>query len=259
VTLQVDVSNTNRLTGTVTDGVWLADLRGNRALFSVTNASPFAGNYTLALRGTNGGPLLPEGDGFGRATVSSAGQIKLTGVLADAAKLTQTATVSENGEWPLYVSLYGGQGQVIGWLTFTNGFFNLLGGPVSWFKPAVVNGKLYPAGFDFTAPVTGGSYDPLAIPLATLPNGYVALVSGNLPANITNLVRWSGTSTVTNLSTNKLTLKLSTATGLFKGAVVDPATAKSIPFSGVVLQHNNGEWLGYFLNAGRSGEVIVAP
>jgi hypothetical protein len=159
-----------------------------------------------------------------------------------------------NGEWPLYVSLYAGQGQLLGWLTFTNSGQENVGGDVDWIKNAITGAGFYPNGFNFDLHVTGSVYNPAASPLINFANGMLVLTGGNLPSAVTNTVTVAGASAT---GANKLSLKLSAANGTFKGSVPDPP-GKPISFSGVFLQNQNfGS--GYFLGTTQSGRVFFAP
>jgi hypothetical protein len=255
--LNINLTNNDLITGTVSDpGNWSADVRAIRAVPNSKTAHPaFAGNYTLIFPGTNGGPQFPFGDGYGTVAVSTAGKIKLTGSLADGTKLSQSAVASVNGDWPLYVSLYAGQGQILGWLSLTNSGVENVGGDVSWIKAAMPTAKFYPSGFDFDTHATGSSYNSAAVPLINFTSGVVILTGGNLSDGITSGVTVNGISVT---STNKLTLKLSAAKGTFKGTVANPPGKAVIPFSGVYLQNQNfGS--GYFLGTNQSGRVFFGP
>jgi len=162
-----------------------------------------------------------------------------------------------NGQWALYVSLYGGQGQILGWLTFTNSAQEDLGGDVNWIKGMIPTAAFYPGGFNFETHASGSFLNPAANPLLGFTDGMVVLTGGNLLENITNNVSVSG-ATVMNLSSNKLSLKLSASKGTFKGSIVDPASGASIPLNGVLLQ-KQGFGSGYFLGAGESGRIFFGP
>ena len=63
---------------------------------------------------------------------------------------------------------------------------------------------------------------------------------------------------VTSAAGSKLSLSISSATGLFRGAVVDPRTGKNLQFQGAIYD----DWdvgLGYFLNPAQSGQALIAP
>lgn len=260
LSLAVDLNDNSVITGSVTDNsaTWTADVL--RATLAGLNAQagPVPGNYTLAFQGTTGDAQLPTGNGCATANLNSNGSIKLSGSLADGAKVSQSAAVSEAGEYPLYASLYGGQGQLLGWLLFTNSMPETFGGTVNWIKSAGAPGKLYTNGFNFETAVTGSFYNPKAAPLIGFSTGVVILSGGNLSQNITNFVNVTNGMTVVNTSANKLTLKLSASKGTFSGSVADPATGATKAFSGVFLQSED-VGLGYSPGTNQSSSVFFGP
>jgi hypothetical protein len=262
VNLQLDLTNgTDRVTGSVTDGTWTATLAGDRAIYDgKTKLAPQAGSYTLILPGAHGSTNEPAGDSYGALTVAENGAISFTGTLADGTKVTPSAPVSKYGQWPLYASLYGGQGVLWGWLSFTNA--SVLGGPIAWTKLPLKT-QYYPAGFSLTAQALGTRYFPPAtetnvLGLTTSTNLTLTLEGGGLAKGITNLITLAVNSHVTPLSGPKLSLTLTPSTGGFAGSVVNPATSKPVSFGGVLLQGRKfGS--GFFLGADGSGEVRLEP
>jgi len=254
LSLTINLNDSNFITGTITDpGSWTADVRAVRTAASA-NAAAVTGNYTLVFPGTNGSAQLPAGDGYATVTVSTAGKIKLKGSLADGSPISQNAALLADGEWAFYDSLYAGQGQMLGWLAFTNSVSEDLGGDVSWFKPGQ-NAKLYPAGFDFNTHATGSIYNPAATPPIDFSSGVVILSGGNLANPITTGVSVSGTSVS---STNGLSLKISAVKGTLKGSFANPAGKGTIPFNGVFLQ-NQDFGSGYFPGTNQSGRIYFDP
>ncbi len=238
-----------------------ASLAGDRAAFDGRqNIAPQAGQYTMIIPGTSGSSSLPGGDSFATVTVNPAGKIKLAGSLADGTKLTQSAAVSKNGDWPFFVSLYGGQGTILGWLTFQTTPTNDLSGDLVWIKPGIATAKFYPAGFNFATSALGFRYHRPATgsTLFNFTNGTLVLDGGDLPQPITNRIAIGANNRVTNLSSNRLTLTFKTSTGLFTGRVVNPATTKSLSFNGVALPDAE-LGLGYFLGTSQSGEALLGP
>ncbi len=141
VMLQIDLTNgTDRITGTVSDGTTTSAVTANLSPFNIkTNPAPqYAGNYTIVLPPNPGdtGPSFPQGNGYGSLKVDAGGKIRLSATLGDGTRISQTATVSENGMWPVYIPLYVKQGSIEGFVTFTNivGVSDL-GGTLTWFKP----------------------------------------------------------------------------------------------------------------------------
>ncbi|MBI3853018.1 MAG: immunoglobulin domain-containing protein [Verrucomicrobia bacterium] len=255
-------SQSDQITGRVTDGKWVSPLLGHRAVFnSKTRPSPYAGQYTLVIPGRANDPSVPAGDGFGSVRVDSSGKLKFTGLLADGTKISQGVGLSKNGLWPLYVPLYSGQGSLVSWLTFTNQPKSDLKGTVSWIKPANRNSRLYPNGFNhgcevlgsvYTAPVGGRGH------VLNLANASVMFSGGNLASSFTNAVTMASNNRVANLSANRLSLIFSSATGTFKGSVEDPASRATWTFSGTVLQKLN-VGCGFLLGNNQSSQVGIAP
>ncbi len=261
VLLQMATADNSRITGTVGNGTWLAALDAERSSWNApTNAAPFMGKYTLTLPGTSNPADLtqPQGDSFGSLTVSAAGKVTFSGVLADNTAFTQTATVSQNWQWPLFVSLYGGKGQILGWLNF-NSAPPQLGGGCNWIKPTNTS-KFYPAGFIHQTNVTGSLYSPPAgTPLLNFPNGTLTLLGGNYFTSFTTRATNTTGNPLLYRGTNKLSLTLNSPTfGLFKGSVVDPVSLKTVSFKGALLQTQQVA-SGFFLGTNQSGRVSFGP
>lgn len=258
---QVATNDYNLVTGAVSDGSWIAQLQAERAAYKIGNFTLSAGNYTVVFPGyANGGTLAPEGAGYGAVTVSPSGQIQLSGALSDGTSLEKTSLLVGTGDWPLYVSLYGGRGQILGWLTFTNS--KSLGGRFSWIRGPISKATLYPGGFDIETNASGSSFQsPSAAtgPLLDFSTGLLVLTGGDLAAPITNEVTITSNGKVQdNTLTNKLTLTVGKGRGLFTGTVRNPETGRTLGFHGVVLQ-NLGAGFGYFLGTNQSGGVYLGP
>jgi hypothetical protein len=265
LTLQLSVGGANQpdqISGYLTDGSWVSSLSGDRAVFnSRTNPAPYAGNYTLIIPGQNGDPSLPVGDGFGTVQVNSNGLATFSGTLADGTAVSQSATLSQQGLWPLYIALYSGQGSLLSWLAFTNQPGNDFNGLLSWIKPANPAATYYPAGFTNQCLAIGSAYLKPATSgsnVLNLTNAGVVFSGGNLAADFTNSVVFGPSSQITNLSSNPLTLTFSLSAGTFKGSVTDPATGNSLPFSGAVFQKQSAAY-GFLLGTNLSSQVLITP
>src|SRR5262249_12679256 len=152
-----------------------------------------------------------------------AGAVALTGTLADGSAIVQRAPLSKDGQWPFYVSLYGGKGSILSWVTFTNPP-SRVGGRLNWSKPALATSKYYPSGFNVESMFTGSVYVPpvgVTNRILSFSNGVVMCQGGNIVSPLTNNVVIASNNKVTNLSSNKLVLTIAPATGLFSGSVVD--------------------------------------
>ena len=256
--LDLSPNSTDRILGTLSDGAWRSELEANRTVFPVTtNASPWAGPYTVVLPGTNDPATGPAGDGYGSVKVDAAGNVKLGGKLADGTTLSQKASLSKSGQWPLYLSLYSKKGSLCSWVQFdTNLPATSLGGVVNWFKPPSTKG-LYAAGFTNVTQLAGSSYSPPSTKtnrVVEITNGTVTLSGGNLGGDLTNAVTLGQDNKVT--STNPgFTLSFTLPSGLFKGTFLNPDTARKTYFNGVLLQNGNlGS--GFFSGTNRSGQVL---
>jgi uncharacterized repeat protein (TIGR03803 family) len=247
-TLQLVTTNQS-ISGTVTDGTFLSILNGNRDVFSHSNqATRFAGQYTLIIPGTNL-PATPFGTSYGTVKVDDLGNIRLAGSLADGTAISQSSVVSKDGNWPLYINLYRGNGSLWGWVNFTNQTLTTSSG-ISWISTGnPARNALYGSGFDDQgATLTGGLYQPGR----NLPPGLiVTLQGGDLPSIIS----------ITNFSenTNKLTLKTNDNTGVVSGSFANPNDPKqTLKFNGVILQGQTNAQ-GYFLGSNQSGIFTLGP
>jgi hypothetical protein len=260
ITVQLQIEGANTIGGSISDGTATAQLTGDRAMFDGRNSlAPQQGQYTLIIPGSDDVQHAPGGDSFGAVTVDKSGRVRLSLALADGTKASQSAMVSTNGQWPLYISLYSAQGLVLSWINFANAPGSDLGGDLSWIKPSSAKSKYYSDGFaNESTLVSGSSYTRpgRGSTVLSLPNGMIAF--NDLPQTITNKFALGANNRVTNLSSNKMTLSFSPSTGLFNGRVTTPTNSQAITFTGAVLQkYNLGA--GYFLGHGQSGEVLLFP
>lgn len=254
LTVQLQLSPTNNLlTGTVSDGDWTAQLVADLAVYSRTNPAPQAGKYTLVIPPSASGSNEPAGNGFGAVTVSDLGTVTFSGTLGDGTPVATSGVVAD-GLWPLYLPLYGGKGAIFGWLTFTND--TSFGGQVAWFKQPEAN-KPYPAGFTNSPDVFGSAYHYTnGMALVSFSNGTLSLTNGGLAESIVSQLLVTRDNEATNASGDKLTF--TTATGLFKGSVKNPATGKPVTVAGALLQNDN-IGAGLFMGDNETGDVLLIP
>jgi len=250
----------DQIYGSISTSNWLASVLGDRALFNtLTNPAPQAGAYTMLLWRT-GGTSAAQGHSYGTLTVSRAGVVSLAGALADGSKITQSAPLSKGGLWPLFVPLYSGKGLLSSWVYFANSAQTDFSGVLSWIMQTNATAKYYPGGFTNQFAVYGSSYTPpnTTNRVLNLSSAQLSFSGGNLAENFSDSVVLGANNQVTDLSSNRLTMLFSTATGTFTGNVVEPMTGKLWPFSGAVLQKLN---LGYGFLAGTnaSSQVYVLP
>ena len=86
------------------------------------------------------------------------------------------------------------------------------------------------------------------------PLGQILLENANLSPSITNGLSIDTNNKITG--TNKLVLSFTTATGLFRGTVMNPDTLKPIAVNGALLQKQNLGF-GYFLGTNQTGGVTL--
>jgi hypothetical protein len=248
------------LTGTITDGDWNASLSAHRAVFnSRTNPAPYAGSYTVIIPGIPGSEAAPQGYGFGTLKVDSSGKAKFVGSLADGMPVTQSVLISQEGDWPLYDSLYGGKGFLwAGLVIDTSQTSDDLHGDLSWIKKAQ-NAKFYPGGFTNGVTAIGSLYQkPNGGQIINMSDGSVSFSGGNLSSSFANSITLTADNKVVNDSDNKLTMSFALATGLFHGSVAPPDGSHDLSYRGVAFQKGNKAY-GYFLGTDQSGSVVVSP
>jgi hypothetical protein len=251
--------SSDHLTGTITDGNWTASLDARRPVFNSQNPAPFAGSYTVVIPGVSGSQTAPQGYGYGTLKVDATGKAKFVGSLADGTTVTQSASISQDGDWPLFGSLYHGQGLLWAPMTIdTSRASDDIHGPLSWIK-AQQNAKFYPDGFDVEVTGIGSLYQKPAAGtrIIDLSDGTVSFDGGNLNNPFANSITIDTNNKVANQSDNKLTMAFATPTGLFKGTATSP-DGQNVSFRGAAFQKVNRAY-GYFLGADQSGSVVVGP
>ena len=259
VTWAVDLGGSDQIRGTIGDGSWTAQLLGDRAVYSAIRPAPWAGLYTLAIPGTPGATLVPEGDSYGTARVEANGFVNLKGYLADHSSIAIRVSLSESGHWPLYASLYGGKGTLLGWVTLADQTTTDFDGLMSWIKPALPTSKYYAGGFTNEPSLAGARYTPstgVTNRILSLTNGLVLLDGGDLSQSFTNAVVLGPGNKLTNASPNSLALTFNPASGLFRGSFLPAGNTRPFAFKGAVLQKAN-EGSGYFLGTNQSGRVLI--
>jgi hypothetical protein len=246
-----------RISGSITDGVWSAPLSGGRSPAS----SPFAGEYTVVILGTSDNANLPAGDGYATLHVAADGLGTLSATLPDGMQFSQSAYVTEAGDWPLYVSMYIGQGAVLSWLAFTNQPGSDVSGDLVWIKQAGASPTSFPLGFTQRTKAIGSRY---VAPAATgkvveLSGAVVSFSGGSLASSFHNVVSVNVGSQVVNLSPNPMTFAVNPGLGTFSGQVIQPENGLQHNFGGVILQKQNAGYGTMIGTPNGSRVVLVAP
>jgi hypothetical protein len=242
--------NNDEIVGQVSSGTtWSAQL------LAVTKASTTASKNSLVLSVNSENSTTPSGDSFGTMSLNKSGDIQWSGVLPDGVKVSQKSALSKNGIWPLYSSLYGGSGSLIGWLQLTNGNTDI-GGSAVWVLPPNKS-TLFKDGLTNELNATGSS---LTSPSGTSGSSSTMMIFTGAPFifPVTNCVTISGKTGQS--PDNSLTLSVDAKNGLFTGSVVDPDSSQTLSFQGALLE-KSGIGGGFFLNANKDqgGKVYLAP
>jgi hypothetical protein len=252
------------LFGTLSGAGWVASVSGDRLSFNAkTNPAPWAGTYTLVLPGQEGTDG-PAGHSYGAVKVTTAGAVSFAGSLGDGVKVSQAASLSKEGMWPFYASLYSSKGLIISWLTVSNNpSANIpdVGGLASWIKLADPLSKVYPAGFTNQCNAAGAVYlKPATITqhVIHVNTARVSFAGGNLLGAFTNDVDIIASSKVVNGSTNLMSMSFNLSSGTFSGHVLDPYSKKSKSFGGVVLQKFTAGY-GMLMGTNQTSQVEVTP
>jgi len=261
VEFQVDPDDPDLITGTVSSdsyyGAWTADLVADRAVNDGKYSISYdAGRYTMILLGDPTTTNNPAGHSWGTIKVNGAGRLKFAGSLADGTKVTQSATLSKDGYWPFYISLYQGEGAIYSWLQLNGSVDEDVSGDVTWIRPAVPGAWYYPDGFALLVQADGSDYvrPPKGVRILNVANAQIQFNWGDLYQNFTNHVFLDDRNRVLNYSANGLNMKFSLSKGTYRGSVLDPSTWTWFRFQGVVLQRYDLA-PGYFLGWDESGEV----
>lgn len=255
--LQVD-DDGDVLVGTISDGEWVSNLVADRATFNARqNPAPQAGKYTLIFPGAVDASVAPGGDSFGAVTVRPNGALRFKGSLADGTKVSQSVSLSKNGQWPLYVPLYSRKGSIIGWLNVSNEGEGDISGLVDWFKPELPRARHYRDGFVLQTEAVGSPFNfTRGMSVIDLDNPLLVLEDGNLSEPLVLPVVMDARNNVNDPTDRKTRVRFTTSSGLFKGNVTNPEGRKALRVNGVALQ-NRGFASGYFLGTDQSGRVLL--
>src|SRR5262249_26112279 len=153
----------------------------------------------------------------------------------DGTPFTCSATLSKDGEFPVYSQLYNNHnGSLLSWLEFTNRANSDFNGLVSWIKPSSPANTRYPSGFAVSAECLGSAYASTNA-LLSFSNGYMSFSGGEMGYGFVDAVRLTTSGQLVNLSSNALWFASIRANGVFGGWAVNPATGRSATYSGVAF------------------------
>ena len=256
----------------------VADLA--RAPFhSRLNPAPVAltGRYTMIIPSAEDtGIDEPGGDGFASLTIASSGRVKLTGVLGDGVRFTESACLSADDQFALYANLYGRNplgGQVGGTMTLRDeSGVSDFDGVLQWRKIPSEKEKIYPLGFEVTAAAVGSVFispdrgERVLTQLADQHfNAELSFIGPTAPPPtggsdgiLDRVLSWAENNRLTHFGPEKLRASANSRTGLITGSFFDPASRTRVSFKGAGLQ-KQGVAGGNFVNGDSSGAVRILP
>ncbi len=261
ITLQLDVdpAGSKTLNGLVTAGGRASEIRSHKQLTKPEAAfttQGIVGKYTFQLpMAETGDAAKPQGTGVATLALDISGRIRWSGVLPDGTRVSQTASLSKDKTWPLFLNLYRGRGTMMGTVLHDKLAISTdLSGDVDWAKIGDPRDPFFPNGFNISeSRLLGSEYvqpfpgQRVLAPFATS-SGNVILEEGNFRApfpvkslTITELNKFL----ITPLQADELALSLISSNGAITGSFIHPVTLKKTKISGVVLQ-KTGRVVGIF-------------
>lgn len=207
-------------------------------------------------------------------TLETSGRLKWVGTLPDGTPASQTAYLSKDKTWPLFVNLYKGRGVILGTILHDAQVLDSdLSGFVNWGKIGDQRDKLFPGGFIIPrTAVIGSLYTPpvsgqRVLSAFSFGNGTLFLEEGNFRApfpvksvGITDRNKF----VIAPAGSDKLELSVSVATGALKGSFIHPVTLRKTKVTGVVFQ-KTGRAYGQFTGstptntALQTGRLLLTP
>jgi hypothetical protein len=207
-----------------------------------------------------------EGYSFGSATVAGLGTVTLSLNLADKiSAATAGSSICIDGSIPFCATLYSKKGMVIGWLnTVTNDdTLDLQAENIVWHKQDTSSsGTLYPDGFETTLSAIGSLYTAPkgGTNILGWTTGQVVLNGSVLESEITPSVTFDPKKNTFVFSsadnTNRVALKLATATGMLSGSFYPDGSKKSVSFKGIALPKLGGGY-GFFTATNGAGNLRI--
>lgn len=236
--------------GSNNGAAWASPLLADRA-----NVTTNSTNYTLTIGPDTDEPAsnsIPPGDGYALFS-DHHGTVGITGALADGTAFSQSVPASRAQDVPVYASLYGGKGVVLGWVNLATNQT----GPLCWIHPDGTK-TIFTNSFTNINPVclSPWSNNP---PLSALPTNLQLVITANGAAPQTNsyvlsigtdytLGGMTGPSDVSgsiNPRTGHLTLTFGSGDAMVRG------------FGAVLLNSTNGA--GQISTQTASGAILLNP
>ncbi|MGA2174814.1 MAG: immunoglobulin domain-containing protein [Verrucomicrobiota bacterium] len=251
VTVQMMLQWTNdEITGTVSgtkEMEWTAALTAELA-----EASSSPAEYTMLLAPPANAAGIPPGFGYALLT-NHDGHLTLSGRLADGAAFSQSVPISPSGYVPIYASLYGNAGLLLGWI-------NLAGGApqgetnLVWIKPAGRPG-IYANGFTNSLSVQGSAWSAAA----AFPLSAGTLAISNASLDLTYQVALSNNAVIAKSGpANSLRGAINPKTGALKVIFGNGEGNATTTGFGACLQDATNAG-GFFVTKTNAGAISLEP
>jgi Bacterial Ig domain len=220
------------------------------------------GKHTFAIPGAPAEESTnrPAGDGAGVLTIKADGSVTLAGNLGEGTPLTAGSGISKAGRLPIHAVQFGGKGLFLGWLSVSTSAppITVRGASLNWVKSSgMASQKTYPDGFNEpNKSLMGARYTPPPRGTNGLnwTDGVVLLDGGRLTSTISNVLTVAGTRLAAPGNSNQIVLTLTASSGRLSGSFLHPASNRSTPLNGYVLQQPDGDaGKGWFISTNESG------
>lgn len=265
LTLSLDVAGgSQRITGTISDTVFVSDVVMDRASYNTTTQllpAGIAGKYTAILMPTEVAAAIPQGDGYATVSITPAGAITMAGKLANNVAITHSSNVVGFSSWPLFVSLNTNKGYLAGPVVFAGiSGVSDFAGTLTWIKP-ITTGPFHPAGINTKLTCIGSKWivppagQRVLTVAATSPNLTFTASQGNLGAPVTTQFTLDATNKfVVPATSAKIKLSLAATTGVVTGSFADGTATRTV--GGVLFQDQN-VGSGFFPGSTVSGLIQI--
>lgn len=261
IAINIDLSGASDAAfGTVSSSSnWSSSLVCYRAATKLSTNSPAApGKYILSLQ-TGNQTNVPSANGYAAIAVTAKGSAALSGALPDDTPILQSARVSTNGVWPVYLvpSGDGKSGLLIGWQT--NAAAGSSSGQLYWYKAPGI-GHYATGGIGVSNDLLLTSIGTNYIPPAKGGQFAIQFQGGTILSPLTNslLVTNDGRWVVTGGAPDKLKISLS-ASGVISGMFVNTNDNKTLSFKGAFISASQGG-SGFIPDAGgQIGSFDLTP
>lgn len=222
-----------------------------------TQNCPYSSKYNFILASPEPVNTNLNGDNYAVGEIDKTGQLIISGKLCDGYSFSGSFPVCADLSIPIYITLYRGEGALIGWLILTNKTTTDISGQLLWIIP----NKNSSTPTVNTLQVLGSIYNPRTPwnRVINATNLVVVLRDGGINSPVANIVRLEPQNKFfVEFTDVDLKISLDNDTGLFRGSFVHPVFRKTTKFEGVFLQKPN--WgSGFFIYKDSSGIILIAP